>query len=688
MIADLHIAGKLILSLSSIQRYCIPMLKRIAAAFLAVLLLLSSIAASSDLIGDALLIADIPITYGDEGFRERIIERTKGERDPVGLVLSGGSARAFAHIGVLKYLEEQGIVPDFIISNSMGSIIGLLYAAGLSPDDIIDFITSADISAMFSFTLPLEGGVMLPSGLEALAEMIVGPDTRLEDLDIPVMVICDDLVTKREIRITEGDFTDILIASFALPFYFPPVEYEGHLLIDGGIVTLLPLETAFEYTDTVIVSTAFYNMPDLNLRNPITVLNASFDIGKNQKAAEAIRSHGDFIWIRCDVESFSFMDFDKAALMAEIGYESAASASEALEGIHRSGVSQALLDDRAELSRRMEEAERSQMFFGRVDTSSPSASLSFDFTSNQEGNERRYLSDTSNLALVYGYRNGPFEAGGIFGGAFNLMTQTVASASLLAEGFMSYYPADSLRLSLEAAFTFGHDPDWYIPHLYVRQGLDWIILHRKGEYMLSFREALEHTTGFVGRNALALSSGVDGDIALGMFHLYGALGYLMTADDIRFGNIHSFIEASFSTRFSPQGERGWFIDGGVFSRVAVDGRGSVPLFLSDGYLSTVLRSGSGYWRSSRYHNTMLSVSTGYDFRVTPTFAEFLILENLGIAAYCDMLIHDAAFDFSAGVGFQSAFSIIGLLEIPLSLRLGYDSLSDGFVASFLLSLRY
>ncbi|HHU89355.1 MAG TPA: patatin, partial [Spirochaetales bacterium] len=74
------------------------------------------------------LSSTIPILYGDHSFRERILERTQGERDPIALVLSGGSARAFAHIGVLKYLEEEGIVPDLIISNSMGSMVGILYA--------------------------------------------------------------------------------------------------------------------------------------------------------------------------------------------------------------------------------------------------------------------------------------------------------------------------------------------------------------------------------------------------------------------------------------------------------------------------------------------------------------------------------------------------------------------------------
>ena len=190
-----------------------------------------------------ILISDIPVTYGDESFRERILQRTEGKRDPIGLVLTGGSARACAHIGVLRYLDEQGIVPDFIVSNSMGSIIGMLYAAGITPDQIEEILRVGDISSYFALTLPSQGGFLDPSGFKALIDYIVGEDYRMEETDIPVMVVCDDLVSKREVRITEGPFTDVLIASFALPVYFNPYKYNGHLLIDGGVISLAPISS-------------------------------------------------------------------------------------------------------------------------------------------------------------------------------------------------------------------------------------------------------------------------------------------------------------------------------------------------------------------------------------------------------------------------------------------------------------
>ena len=263
---------------------------------------------------DDLLLADVPIAYGEEGFRERILERTGGQRDPIGLVLTGGSARAFAHLGVLKYLEDQGIEPDFIISNSMGSIIALLYAAGLSSDQIMSVVTSGDLSTFFKMTIPIEGGLLEPAGFKGLVESVVGGSLQIEDLEIPVMVICQDLVTKREVRIMEGPFSDIMLASFAIPAYFPPQEYRGHLLVDGGIINLAPIAVAYDYSDTVIVSTTFYDNDQLNLKNILNILNVSFEIGKRQNAASELREYGDrMIWIRCGVEKFSFMDFGAAA---------------------------------------------------------------------------------------------------------------------------------------------------------------------------------------------------------------------------------------------------------------------------------------------------------------------------------------------------------------------------------------
>lgn len=275
-----------------------------------------------DFTQDTLLLADIPIIYGEENFLERIKEKTGGEREPIGLVLSGGSARAFAHIGVLQYLEEQGIYPDYIVSNSMGSIVALLYGAGMSPSQILEVVTSTNFGDLFEFSLPINTGLLDITKFKSIIGAYVGEDLKVEDLSVPVMVICEDLTTKRQILITEGPFLDVLAASFALPVYFGSVEYEDHVLVDGGIANIAPIEVAYKYSNNVIVSTTFYAGKDLNEKNPITGLNISIDIGKRRQGVVELKAHPEAIWIRCNVEDFSFMDFKQAQALAHHGYNS------------------------------------------------------------------------------------------------------------------------------------------------------------------------------------------------------------------------------------------------------------------------------------------------------------------------------------------------------------------------------
>ena len=146
----------------------------------------------------------------------------------------------------------------------------------------------------------------------------------------------EDLVTKRQIQISEGDFYTVMVASFALPVYFPPVSYQGHRLIDGGITNLVPVGIAGEFTDSIILSTTFYENEELNLNNPVTILNVSFDISKRRRGIEEMKALEDsFIWIRNDVESISFMEFAKVMYLQEKGYEAAKAQSEALEKLKR-----------------------------------------------------------------------------------------------------------------------------------------------------------------------------------------------------------------------------------------------------------------------------------------------------------------------------------------------------------------
>lgn len=647
---------------------------------------------------DDLLLADVPVLYGEDGFRERILERTKGERDPIGLVLTGGSARAFAHLGVLKYLEEKGIEPDYIISNSMGSIIAMLYAAGLSSDQIMSVITSGDLSTFFKMTIPVNGGLLDPTGFKGLVESVVGPDLQVEDLEIPVMVICQDLVTKREIRIMEGDFSDVMLASFAIPAYFPPQEYRGHLLIDGGIVNLAPIAVAYEYGDTVIVSTTFYDNDQLNLKNLLNILNVSFEVSKRQNAASELRTYGDrMIWIRCGVEQFSFMDFGAAAEMAEIGYRSAAVVDDELDGLYRHGISPGILERRQELQANIDKAIRNQYYFSRVEQPQLSNTLSLGMYSFQTNDYPYYLRNTFDIGLEYRLATRSFELSILMGGAFDATYNKDGKADFLISASMMYFPVSPLRLSLYTAFTFEGEPKWYIPTIYARQGLDYKMFSSH-VFTIEFNQAMEVYQDFGDQkdeDQYMLTAQFRGSLNMWDYaRLNLRFGYMLTTplfDDIP----HHYLQAGADTRlYVIPDATTFFLDLGFFSRFSVDGTG-VPIYSADGFLTNYepLNNGNKFMKTDSQtqgfnsparqgYFVLLPLSFGYAFTAAPSFGELLMADYLELSIYCDLLFWDGIVPaYSTGLELQFELSLIGLQNVPMTIRVGYDSLENDIIWS-------
>lgn len=642
-----------------------------------------------------IFLSDTPITYGDEDFRARILEKTKGERDPIGLVLTGGSARACAHIGVLKYLEEQGIVPDFIVSNSMGSIIGLLYAAGLTPEQIEEVLLSADLSTLFSFTLPIDGGLLVPTGFKTLIDSLVGPDFKLEDTDIPVMVVNDDLVTKREIRITEGNFTDILIGSFALPVYFAPYEYNGHLLVDGGIISLAPLDAAYEYSDTIILSSTFYDQENMQLINPITILNASFDIGKRQNIARDMTEHDDFIWIRCAVENYSFMAFDKAIEMANIGYESAKAVSEDLSVLYKAGgVSEQMQALRDTMNPKINKINKDLRYFNRIEAADPTLMLGLG-TSNMYfgGTTDYYLKESMVLGTDYSFLYGPVEMGVGTGIGFDNSDLRDSTVFWSFNSYVGYYPVDNLRVTGEFYLDMFRKNSGFKPTLYFREGIDYIPfsmdnhkvgLHQTLEYYKDYADSIGSAT------LLSTMAKYKGDFGFGYVRADG--GYLLTGTSILWENPASFFQCSLDVRAYCNRGKTIYLDTRAMTRVSLDGKERVPLFFSDGYTTNLIDYGARQiYSNAKHHNTIVGAEIGYDFGKSPTFGEFISIEDSEVGVYCDVLIADDKVGVSTGVDLQANISLIGLVNVPFRFKIGYEYTVEEkheFVASLLFSLKY
>ena len=626
-------------------------IKQILSVFLFTVVILCS--AFSE---DSLLLSDVPVVYGKEEFIKRINQRTNGEREPVGLVLTGGSARAFAHIGVLKYLEEHGIVPDFIVSNSMGSIIAMLYAAGLSPDQILKLCTEVDLSSLFDLTLPVGRGLMDCTRFESLISSCLGEKLRLEQLKIPVLIVSEDLISKRQVHICEGDFYTVFTASYALPVFFSSVMYNGHRLVDGGIANIAPVSVAYDYSHCLIVSTTFYSGKNLNLKNPITALNTSIDIGKRREGVKDILSHPDSVWIRCDVEDFSFMDFSSGAELAQRGYESASEKEEDLNKIEK--------------NRRDDEFDELRSYYERRISDLLAVYQPFSYTGYRKFTYSFPLSGL-NYDNIHGFdlRNG-FSLGtglSVAKGIFDAQLLASFNASMVSDSFfikpelqlnLKLQLFSFLKLSLNISYDFGSV-------LYLQGNLEARILIKNNYFLV---------TGLNGEADFDLNK--KNLISEPSFYIY-----LLKQKKSRF-NLSPHVVLSYSSL-----KNRIILKSFVFMDVIPE---DIPVgFSLSPYFNSDLFTGSSEIL------TGAEVKLFYIFRESPTFAEVVKLNNLRVGFYAqygaDITREENSISHNLEVGAFTSLSlgIIGLNEIPMELFIGYDALnSKGLRGGFRIPLLY
>jgi NTE family protein len=207
-------------------------------------------------------------------------------RPNVAVVLSGGGARGIAHIGVLKALEEAGIPIDLIVGTSIGAVIGGLYAAGYTADELAALNQTINWNELFNDAPPRQSlfvsqskdnadHVMLvrfdglkpliPAGYRVgqkvtstLSDLFLRaryhPQTGFDDLKIPFRAVTTDLVTGRRVVWSRGNLSEIIRASFAVPIFFTPVAIDSYLLMDGGLVDCVPADVARELGARVVVA--------------------------------------------------------------------------------------------------------------------------------------------------------------------------------------------------------------------------------------------------------------------------------------------------------------------------------------------------------------------------------------------------------------------------------------------------
>lgn len=156
----------------------------------------------------------------------------------VGVALSGGGARGFAHVGALQAMEDMGLKPDYIGGVSAGSVVAVLYASGLRPEEILESFSSASFSDFAQLGVPSAGFFKMTGFKKFLLEHL--NHTNIEELPIPTVIGATDLDHCVPVKFESGEITDRVLASCCMPIIFKPIRIEGINYVDGGVLHNLP----------------------------------------------------------------------------------------------------------------------------------------------------------------------------------------------------------------------------------------------------------------------------------------------------------------------------------------------------------------------------------------------------------------------------------------------------------------
>lgn len=329
------------------------------------------------------------------------------EAQSVGLVLSGGGAKGLAHIGVIKALEENNIPIDYVAGTSMGAIIGGLYAAGYTTDEMMQLINSREFMdaasgqidekytyyflredlepKLFSITLGDNKKTGAQSGSSILPVSVINPIPMnfefmaifspftaqcggdFDRLFVPYRAVASDVTHKRKVVWRSGSLGEAIRSSMSFPLVFSPVEKDGALLYDGGIYDNFPVSVmTTEFAPSIIIGVDV-SSPDSVSANPDMITQLS----------ELIIQHGrgeltpeEGIYIRVHLEKFGLMDFAKADKISEIGYKRA---MECMDTI-KSRITARIPAEARELRRRMFKSDTPYLRFDSVNVTGASVS--------------------------------------------------------------------------------------------------------------------------------------------------------------------------------------------------------------------------------------------------------------------------------------------------------------------------
>ncbi|USX12519.1 patatin-like phospholipase family protein [Oxalobacteraceae bacterium OTU3CAMAD1] len=199
----------------------------------------------------------------------------------IGLALGGGAARGFAHIGVIKALEAQGIYPDIVVGTSAGSVVGALYAAGNTGFQLQKLAFDMDEAAISDWAMPLFGkstGVLKGEALQAYVNKVVN-NQPMEKLKVSFGAVATDLKTGQPILFQRGNTGMAVRASSSVPGVFQPVTISGRSYVDGGLVAPVPVRFARDMGADFVIAVNISTQADVQATvSSVDVIMQTFSI--------------------------------------------------------------------------------------------------------------------------------------------------------------------------------------------------------------------------------------------------------------------------------------------------------------------------------------------------------------------------------------------------------------------------
>lgn len=236
----------------------------------------------------------------------------------VGISLSGGGARGIAHVGVLAALNKYGIEPQVVSGTSMGALVGVLYAAGHSPETILELLKSHKLHRIISWALPSNGLLDLDKVEAALKEYI--PQDNFSSLERKFYCAVTNLNTGRFELISSGKLIPYVLASASIPIVFEPQVIDGTTYVDGGLLNNLPVEPLLDEADIIIGVHVNHNEEMKEIKGMKNIAERCFRLAIGQNVRNNFELC-DFVIDPPAVREYNTFDFSKAEEIYQIGFD-------------------------------------------------------------------------------------------------------------------------------------------------------------------------------------------------------------------------------------------------------------------------------------------------------------------------------------------------------------------------------